>query len=284
MPIDKSPRLTIVIACFNDKFVSRAIESAKTLDYTNKEIIVVDDGSDKETKLIIQSCENDIDILIEQENQGQSIARNAGIKRASGEYILNLDSDDYFESSFAKKAVEKFGSNESIRLVTCKARRFDENGTIDIFTPKGGEIDSFLFSNSALGSSMFRKKDWESCGGYEEELPVLGFEDWEFYIQLLKNGGEAYVIPEVLFHYHVRPGNTTSRIKNEKQDKFKEIILKHPELYKENFEGLVLELFARIKHSEFQKQKLLNSIDFTAGYFVLKPLRYIKSLFKSLKK
>lgn len=281
---DDFPKLSVVIACYNDRFVSRAIESAKNLDYSNKEIIVIDDGSDAETKAVIASSVNDIDLLIEQENRGQSIARNAGIAKANGEYILNLDSDDHFESSFARKAIEKFETDGSVKIVTCKARRFDQNGTIDIFTPKGGEIESFLFSNSALGSSMFRKKDWEACGGYEEELPILGFEDWEFYIQLLKDGGYAHVIPEVLFHYHVRAGNTTSRIKHEKQDKFREIILKHPELYKENFEVLVQDLFSRIKHSEFQKHKIKGSLDFKTGKFILKPLRHLRSFFRSSKR
>ena len=281
MLINKPTLLSVVIACYNDKFVSKAIASARNLDYPNKEIIVVDDGSDQETKAVIRSAENHIDILVEQENQGQSIARNAGIKRASGEYILNLDSDDYFEPSFASKAIEKFEADDSIKIVTCKARRFDQKGTIDTFTPRGGKIDSFLFSNSALGSSMFRRKDWEACGGYEEELPILGFEDWEFYIQLLKNGGHAYVIPEVLFHYHVRSGNTTSRIKHAKQAKFKEIILKHSDLYKEDFEPLIHELFGRIEHSELQNQKLSKSSDYKAGEFVLKPLRFVKSLFNS---
>ena len=280
----RSAKLSIVIACYNDAFVSMAIDSARNLDYPNKEVIVVDDGSDKETKTVIKSSENDIDILVEQENQGQSIARNTGIGRASGEYILNLDSDDYFEPSFASKAIEKFEADTSVKIVTCKARRFDKNGTIDVFTPRGGEIDSFLFSNSALGSSMFRKKDWESCGGYEEELPILGFEDWEFYIQLLKEGGYVYVVPEVLFHYHVRAGNTTSRIKHAKQEKFKEIILKHSDLYKENFETSIHQLFRRIEHSELQKHKVSNSLDYKTGEFVLKPFRFVRSIFKSSKR
>ncbi len=277
------PKVSIVISCYNDSFVKQALKSAHSQNYRNKEIIVVDDGSDGETKAVIKSSEDYFDVLIEQQNQGQSIARNAGIKKASGEYILNLDSDDYFEPSFTKKAVEKFETDEFVKIVTCKARRFDQKGTIDIFTPRGGEIDSFLFSNSALGSSMFKKKDWEETGGYEEKLPILGFEDWEFYIQLLKNGGYAYVLPEVLFHYHVRPGNTTSRIKHEKQKKFKEIILKHSDLYKVNFEDLIHELFARIERIESEKYKVSESLDFKTGKLVLKPLRYLKRNLKFTK-
>src|SRR5690606_26217039 len=138
-----------------------------------------------------------------------------GIKKARGEYILNLDSDDYFEPEFCEKAIKLFQTDDEIKIVTCKAQRFNKNGQMDVFTPSGGGLENFLFSNSALGSSMFKKSDWENCDGYEEELPILGFEDWELYLNILKSGGYAKVLQEVLFHYQVRENSTTARIKDE---------------------------------------------------------------------
>lgn len=277
----KIPRLSIVIACYNDLFVVEAVKSAFAQTYINKEIIVVNDGSNAETKLAIKSVSKFIDTIIDQENSGQSAARNKGISKASGTYILNLDSDDFFEPDFAEKAIQRFEEDHTIRIVTCKARRFNMEGEIDVFTPSGGSLNNFLFSNSALGSSMFKKKDWEICGGYEEKLPILGFEDWEFYIQILKSGGYAYVINEVLFNYRVRENSTTSKIKNIKQDKFKTIILKHKDLYKYNFDALIEDLFYRIKKEEKDKLRIKQKIDFRTGNMILKPLRKIKNIFKS---
>ena len=238
----------------------------------------MDDGSNEKTKKIIAKIRHNVDSLVIQKNSGQSIARNNGIKRAQGKYILNLDSDDYFEPEFCEKAIRMFEADDEIKIVTCKARRFNKKRTIDIFTPRGGEIDSFIFHNSALGSSMFRKSDWESVSGYEEKLPILGFEDWEFYIQILKEGGYAYVIPEILFHYQIREGSTTAKIKGFKPDKFKHIILKHSELYKENFEALVTNLIERLKTEEREKIKNTKRIEFKLGEAILRPLRFIKSL------
>lgn len=274
-------RLSIIITCYNDPEVVHAIQSAIKQTYNNKEIIVVDDGSDGVVKNILKKEESKINRLIFQKNQGQSIARNNGIERATGEYILNLDSDDYFEPEFAAKAIKEFEEDETIKLVTCRARRFNKTGTIDIFSPGGGDLRNFLFRNSALGSSMFRKKDWEACGGYEEKLPILGFEDWEFYLRLLKNGGYAHVIPEVLFHYQVRKDSVTSQIKHVKQEKFRQIILKHGDLYKENYDGLVNNLFARIKKTEKEKLKNLSSIDYRLGKIILAPLRKLKKFLYS---
>lgn len=276
------PKLSIIIACYNDPAVLTAIKFAREQTYPNKEIIVVDDGSEQATQEIIDTVKGEIDILIRRENSGQSIARNEGIKNANGTYILNWDSDDYFEPEFAEKAIQKFKENEAVKIVTCLARRFDKHGTIDIFTPRGGQLKNFLFKNSALGSSMFKKSDWEACGGYEEILPILGMEDWEFYIQLLKNGGTAYVIPEVLFHYQIRENSTTAQIKDVKQEKFRHIVLKHKKEYRENFEDLVNELFRRIEQGKKEKIKIARSWDQKIGKVMLAPVRLFKSLLTTL--
>ena len=275
-------KVSIVIACYNDPNVATAINSAYEQDYKNKEIIVVDDGSGQETKILIQSVREKINILLGQENKGQAAARNAGIEQSSGKYILNLDSDDFFDPSFCSKAVKEFESAESIKIVTCKAERFHKDRVLDIFTPQGGELPNFLFANAALGSSMFRKTDWERVGGYEEVLPILGFEDWELYLNILKDGGRAYVIDEVLFHYQIREGSTTWLIKNERDEKFRHIILKHRDLYSSSvqFESLVNTLFQKIEKNKTDKDRILDEPDYRLGRLLLRPIRKFRTLFK----
>lgn len=273
------PLVSIVIPCYNDaENIEKAVFSALNQTYPNIEVIVVDDGSNAETKLVLGKLAPKIKKLITQINQGQSIARNNAIKEAKGEFILNLDSDDYFENSFCEKAVNEFQKDPVVKLVTCKAQRFNKKGKIDVFTPRGGGLENFLFSNSALGSSMFKRSDWQDCGGYEEKLPILGFEDWEFYLNILKKGGYAFVLDEPLFYYQVREGSTTEKIRHFRQEKFKHIIFKHRDLYKENFDGLVTNLIDRLKIEEMEKIKNTKRIEFKLGKFLLRPLRFLKSM------
>lgn len=273
-----TPKVSIIIACYNDYNVTKAVKSALAQTYGVKEIILVNDGSNNQVSQLIEGLGKKVDLIVTQANQGQSIARNNAIKKSTGEYILNLDSDDFFEPTFCEKAVSILEEDKQVKIVTCKARRFNEKGEIDVFTPMGGEIKSFLYSNAALGSAMFRKEDWKSCGGYEEKLPILGIEDWEFYLNILKNGGYAYVIPEVLFSYRVRPNSITAKIKNYKLDMFKHIIFKHADLYEYNFKGLVTNLIDRAKLEELEKIKNTERIEYKIGLTLLKPLRYFRSL------
>ncbi|MCM4161400.1 glycosyltransferase family 2 protein [Antarcticibacterium flavum] len=269
-------KLSIVIACFNDPDVVTAVESARAQTYCNKEIIVVDDGSNLPVAGMIEELSGRVDHVILQKNLGQSIARNRGIKKGTGEYILNLDSDDFFEPTFCEKAIELMDKDPEVKIVTCKAERFNKKGSIDIYTPAGGDYINFLTSNSALGSSMFRREDWMRCAGYEETLPVLGFEDWELYLNILKEGGRAAVLNEVLFHYQVRENSTTARIKDMKHDKYQQIVLKHRDLYVQHFDILITELFAKIKKEENEKLKMSRGAEFSLGNKILAPLKYLK--------
>ena len=153
------PLVSIIITCYNDfAYVEAAISSAVEQSYEEKEVIVVDDGSGEETKSLLRKNEKRINRLIFQENKGLSAARNRGIESSNGDYIIVLDGDDFFESSFCEKAVRLMQQNLSKALIiTCQARRFNSKGTIDVFTPAGGDLENFLFQNSAVGNALFIK-------------------------------------------------------------------------------------------------------------------------------
>ena len=269
--------ISIIIPCYNDAdFIEQAVNSALYQTCNNKEIIVVDDGSDEETKAVLMRIEPKIDLLLVQDNQGQSNARNKGIKAARGEFIIVLDSDDYFEPTFTERAFEIISKRNEVKIATCWGRRITENDIlIDIFKPGGGELSSFILQNGSFGSCMFRKSDWERVGGYDESMKE-GFEDWEFYIRLLSNGGVAYVIPEVLFNYRSRKNSTTAHANKIKYELRSYIINKHQNLYKEHHVIHTQYLLKLLEREEFEKLKNLKRIEFRIGYNLLRPLRWIK--------
>ena len=198
---ESSEMLSIIIPCYNDhQHVTIAVNSALQQNWTPKEIVIVDDGSCNKTKQVLKSFQSRMIKVITQNNQGTSAARNNGIKCSKGKYILALDSDDFFEPNFSRLAIGVINSRAGIKLVTCYGRWFSSEKQYEIHEPAGGTLQNFLYESRAFGSGLFLKKDWESAGGYDESMK-LGFEDWEFYLRLLEEGGEAYVIPEVLFHY-----------------------------------------------------------------------------------
>lgn len=272
--------VSIIIPCYNDaQYIEQAVQSALDQTYPYKEIIVVDDGSNAETKTVLKKLEPKITLLITQENQGQSTARNIGIQAAKGDYILVLDSDDYFEPSFCEEAVAVFSTDATIKIVTCHATLIFTNNKKELYIPKGGDIKNFMYGNCALGTSMFKKEDWKNASGYDETMKS-GFEDWEFFIRLLKSGGTTFVIQRPLYTYRKREASTTSKANKVRYDLWNYIFTKHRDLYQDDFDNFISFFINRVKQAETKQYKYKNKIEFKIGLVILKPFRFIKSIFR----
>jgi glycosyltransferase involved in cell wall biosynthesis len=274
-----SPIVSIVIPCYNDAhYIEESVLSAVNQTYENKEIIVVDDGSDERTKKVLKNLQPKIDALITQENKGLSAARNLGIKSSRGEFILVQDSDDFFDSTFCEKAVNAFNQDNNIKLVTCHAVRFyKDHKKNNLHIPIGGGLENFLKVNSAIGTSMFCKIDWKHVNGYDEEMRE-GYEDWEFFIRILSEGGKAFVLPEPLFYYRQKSNSMRIEANKKKYDLLRYIYIKHQNLYIKNYEILIDHLLTRVEREENEKIKHTKRLEFIIGTQILRPLRYIKSL------
>ena len=271
--------ISIIIPCYDDaKYIEQSVYSALNQTYLNKEIIVVDDGSNIETKEILKKIAPKITKLITQENKGQSTARNVGIQASKGDYILVLDSDDYFESTFCEKAISFFLNDVDVKIVSCFANLLFEDGTLSVYEPQGGDISDFLRTNNALGTSLFKKSDWVNCGGYDEGMRK-GFEDWEFFIRLLKNGGYTKIVQEPLYNYRKRKESTTKVANKNKYELLHYIYTKHKDLTITYYDVFISDLLSRIKKEENEKLKNLQKVEFRIGKIILKPFRFIKSIF-----
>lgn len=107
------PLVSIVVPIYNvEKYIERCIKSLIMQDYTNIEIIVVDDGSPDNSAEIVDNMAlyDSRIILVRKENKGVSSARNIGIDRSNGSYIMFVDGDDWvalnYVSTFLKRIEE----------------------------------------------------------------------------------------------------------------------------------------------------------------------------------
>ncbi|WP_405325645.1 glycosyltransferase family 2 protein [Leeuwenhoekiella sp. LLG6367-2.1] len=266
---------SIIIPYFNTpEYIERCLISAKQQFGGVNEIIVIDDGSNALAKKRIQDLSALYDTIIYQENSGQAKARNVGISKASGRYILVLDSDDYFTGDFGSSAI-KFIEEQDCKLVCCNANRIVRGKIVDQYSPRGGSLKDFLFYNSAMGTAIFKKEDWSIIGGYDEQMRQ-GWEDWEFYIRLLKSGGKCKVVKDVYFNYTLRGNSTTSIANSCRPTLLNYIFKKHKDCYIQNFENFV-DFIAELYEQENNKYlKSIKSKEFLLGNALLKIPRLIK--------
>jgi len=127
----KNPNVSVIVATYNRaNFIDRAIKSILNQIYQDFEIIIVDDGSSDNTEEIIKGYKDKRIIYIKhKKNQGISTARNTGIKRAKGEYIAFLDSDDeWFPEKLERQVVLLQNESSEVGVVYSDLRYIDENG------------------------------------------------------------------------------------------------------------------------------------------------------------
>jgi glycosyltransferase involved in cell wall biosynthesis len=272
--------VSIIIPCFNDyEYIEACIDSVRNQTYSNIEIIVIDDGSDQTTKEKLNTIRPKIDVLITQKNQGQAKARNEGIKKAKGEIICPIDSDDTIDCSFLEKTVNYLKGD--VRVVgTCLNLINEKNNKIDIFVPAGGDYKDFLFKNAISGPGvLYRKDDVLTISGYDESMKA-GWEDWDFNLRLMCLGGRTHIVNEPLYNYLKRQQSTTSKANTKKNELFKFMYLKHQELYKQHFDEFVVHVISNYNQLAKNNWKVKKSKEFKIGFIVMKPFRFMKRLIK----
>ena len=108
----KKPKFSIIVPVYNtEKYLKRCLDSIKSQTFKDYEVIIVNDGSTDNSSDIISKYSYKV---INQENQGLSMARNNGVKVASGEYLIFLDSDDYIEKDLLKEINNSLTNNPDL--------------------------------------------------------------------------------------------------------------------------------------------------------------------------
>lgn len=226
-------KISVIMPCYNDgKYIKEAISSIEAQTYPEWEIIVIDDGSDDEETIKIIDSINSPKIKVYHTNHLRPAgARNYGIEHANGKYILPVDSDDKIDSTYMEKAVKILESNSQIGVVYCEADLFGEKvGKWDL---PSYSFEQMLLDNVVFVTALFYRSDWEKVGGFNVNMEA-GMEDYDFWLGILELGREIYQIPEILFHYRIKPSSRTTGFQSDylqMQKVYRQIYDNHKKFY-----------------------------------------------------
>lgn len=210
--------ISIIVPCYNQaQYLDEALQSVLDQTYIHWECIIVNDGSVDNTEEAAKKwVERDSRFkYIKKENGGLSSARNYGISNAKGIYILPLDADDKISPDYVLLAVKSFQDDSSLKVVYCKAEKFGNE--IGLWNLPNFSLIGMAMQNMIFCTALFKKSDWELVGGYDEKMN-FGWEDWEFWIAVLKNGGGVSCLEEVGFYYRVKENSMLQQLYKEKKD------------------------------------------------------------------
>lgn len=139
--------ISVVIPIYNvEQYLQRCLDSVRNQTYSNLEIILINDGSqDNSEEICKQNAEEDNRIkIISQKNRGVSVARNAGVKAATGEYLVFVDSDDFVSHKMVE-CLCRVLVEEDADIAVCEYQR-----AVDEETAKFEEYDRgrTIYSNN----------------------------------------------------------------------------------------------------------------------------------------
>lgn len=271
--------VTVIIPCYNDgEYIIQALQSIYNQTLLPDKIIIVDDGSEINTQKVLAGIKHPLLQIIRQENQGVSAARNTAIAAAKTDFIVNLDADDYYETTFIAEAVTILNTLPTVGVVSSYCSTFNSKGSIEIIKPIGGNVTDFIVINSGRASAMFRKNCWELVGGFDEKM-LRGYEDWEFWIAITKNNWFVSIIPKVLSHYRIKERSRDRvAIINHDFELRHYIFNKHREVYLANFDFYCVELLRQNSLLRISLKNAKESKEFFLGKMLMEPLRFVKKI------
>lgn len=235
--------ISVIIPVYNvQAYLVRCVDSVINQSYDNLEIILVDDGSlDNSSQICDELALKDRRIkVIHKTNRGLSDARNVGLEKSVGDYILFIDSDDFIHQKMVEKMYGIIQKNET-DIVVCgifrtdgevhKAIDFGYLNDVPVVSSQVAlqDILSYkctiaawnkLYKRSCIGDTRF------IVGRYNEDLPFL--------FELFNKNLRISYITEPLYYYFFNPNGITGKFSGKLLDGLKNAIEIHANAQKRN--------------------------------------------------
>ncbi|MBU2521270.1 MAG: glycosyltransferase [Proteobacteria bacterium] len=183
----ENPLVSVIIPTYNRGWaIKEAVDSVLAQDFTDFELIVVDDGSTDNTQDILNSYKEDI-IVLHQGNKGVSAARNRGIASASGQYIAFLDSDDLWLPQKLSTQVDFFNANPEA-LICQTEEKWIRNGIFVNPKKRHRKLSGNIFEQSLYlclvspSAVMMKRSLFEKAGMFDETLSAC--EDYDMWLRV----------------------------------------------------------------------------------------------------
>lgn len=180
---------SIIVPTYNRGHLLRqTLESALKLDYSNYEIIVVDDGSTDNTEEVMQTFVNEKVHYFKKKNEERAAARNFGISKAHGEYVCFLDSDDFLYPHHLKTAQEYIEQHQQPEVFHLNYDFVDEHKKViregQIFEEPDSINKIIIIGNCLSCNGVFLRKDIAFAYPFNTDRDLSASEDYELWLRL----------------------------------------------------------------------------------------------------
>jgi GT2 family glycosyltransferase len=222
LPAQRSPLVSVIIPAFNAaSHVRAALDSVFAQSLTDYEVILVNDGSPDTVQLeqVIQPYISRI-IYLTRQNGGPSAARNMGIRRARGEWLAFLDSDDAWLPQYLAEQIKFLHEDPALDMVYCDAVLAGdanaEGKTFMQICPSSGPVtfESLLVEQTQVITSgaVVRLQNVMAAGLFDENIRCS--EDHDLWLRIVHAGGKIAYQRQALLRRNMRPDSQGAAAEN----------------------------------------------------------------------
>ncbi|WP_207511702.1 glycosyltransferase family 2 protein [Longitalea luteola] len=216
------PRITVITPSYNQaQYLEKTILSVIQQNYPNLEYIIIDGGSKDDSPAIIKKYEKHLAYWVSESDKGQSDALNKGLKRATGDIVAWLNSDDWYEAG-TLELVAKAWNKQPFDVLHGDAVFFYEgNEERNYRNHYGGNctLDRLLKywscdrdCNPPQPSVFIKKQVFDTIGSLNEQYNLAM--DYDLWLRIARAGYTFTYIPEVLSYYRFH-GNSKSGLQGD---------------------------------------------------------------------
>lgn len=260
-----NPKLSIItIAYNNNQGLIKTMQSVFAQTYSNIEYIVIDGGSSDGSKETLEAVSSKLDFWVSEPDKGIYNALNKGILKAKGEYLLFLNSGDWFFNKEVLSAFMKDLDDYDI-IYGNKINYYSDDNFIEEKSPAIVDLYILAFSYSLPHqATIIKRKLFNEMGLYDESLKIVS--DWKFNLLAIFKYNYKYLHKDINLVFYDMNGISSNE--------------KHKSLLMKERESVIDANFSNIKHMD-KESLLIQKLKFYYKYSRL--LRVLK-IFGLIKK
>jgi len=228
----EQPLFSIITVNLNDiEGLKRTMTSVFEQIWQEFEYIVIDGGSTDGSKEYIKQHSDRIDFWVSEKDSGIYNAMNKGIKAATGEYLLFLNSGDHlFTNEVLKKNKNYLELND---LISFDLQIIGDNIQETISKPKELRFTDLYYGSLCHPSTFIKKKLFQKAGMYDENLTIVS--DWKFFILALYKFNCSYLKVDIILTTHYLDGISSNPLNEDK------MLIERKKVLNANFKAFLLE-------------------------------------------
>ena len=210
-----APSFSVVVAAFQvSDVIGEALESLRRQTLSPREVIVCDDGSTDDLDSALEPFKDEIE-LIRKGHGGEASAKNAAVRRASGDFVVILDADDTWLPARLEALADAATARPDLDIITTDAQLVADGEYVRRCYSSGwsfAPVDqrrAILSRNFIFGHPAVRRQLLLDHGGFDES--ILWTTDWDCWLRLILAGARVGCIDEPLATYRVRETSLSAR-------------------------------------------------------------------------